>query len=98
MEASRSAAVVCSLAVGLLSSTAGAVQYTFTDLGTLGGSLSQARALNATGQVVGVSYTATGYGFWRDRRPPPHCCQGCGYDLTGNVSGRCPECGAAAPR
>lgn len=24
-----------------------------------------------------------------------HCCAQCGYDLTGNVSGRCPECGAA---
>lgn len=24
---------------------------------------------------------------------PPHCV-GCGYDLTGNTSGRCPECGA----
>jgi hypothetical protein len=23
-------------------------------------------------------------------------CDGCGYDLTGNVSGRCPECGATA--
>jgi predicted Zn-ribbon and HTH transcriptional regulator len=22
-------------------------------------------------------------------------CQKCGYDLTGNVSGRCPECGEA---
>ena len=32
--------------------------------------------------------------FLRDRRPPPHCCQGCGYDLTGNTSGRCSECGA----
>ncbi|HWE93601.1 MAG TPA: hypothetical protein VG269_06460 [Tepidisphaeraceae bacterium] len=21
------------------------------------------------------------------------CCQSCGYDLTGNVSGTCPECG-----
>jgi hypothetical protein len=30
----------------------------------------------------------------RDRRAiPPHCCQGCGYDLTGNTSGACPECG-----
>ena len=30
----------------------------------------------------------------RDRRcsPTGHC-QRCGYDLTGNVSGRCPECG-----
>jgi hypothetical protein len=24
-------------------------------------------------------------------------CRNCGYDLTGNASGRCPECGAAAP-
>ncbi len=23
-------------------------------------------------------------------------CMNCGYDLTGNVSGRCPECGAVA--
>lgn len=26
------------------------------------------------------------------------CCLGCGYDLTGNVSGRCPECGASFER
>lgn len=32
------------------------------------------------------------------RRPPPHCCQHCGYDLTGNVSGICPECGAEVAR
>jgi hypothetical protein len=25
-------------------------------------------------------------------------CMGCGYDLTGNVSGICPECGAAIPK
>jgi hypothetical protein len=32
--------------------------------------------------------------FWLDRRRiPSHCCQGCGYDLTGNTSGACPECG-----
>lgn len=30
---------------------------------------------------------------WLDRRIPPHCCRGCGYDLTGNTSGTCPECG-----
>ena len=33
----------------------------------------------------------------RHRRLPGHC-QKCGYDLTGNVSGRCPECGAAVKR
>ena len=33
--------------------------------------------------------------WWRERRRvrPGHC--RCGYDLTGNVSGRCSECGAA---
>jgi hypothetical protein len=33
--------------------------------------------------------------WWVDRHPDPlpgHC-RKCGYDLTGNVSGRCPECG-----
>jgi hypothetical protein len=36
----------------------------------------------------------TAFLFWRDHRPlPPHCCQRCGYDLTGNTSGTCPECG-----
>lgn len=26
----------------------------------------------------------------------PGVCRGCGYDLTGNASGTCPECGTAA--
>ena len=29
----------------------------------------------------------------RRLRIPPGCCTNCGYNLTGNVSGRCPECG-----
>ncbi|MHC4094086.1 MAG: hypothetical protein ACYSVY_28060 [Planctomycetota bacterium] len=33
--------------------------------------------------------------WYRDRRPPKGCCQGCGYNLRGNVSGVCPECGVA---
>ena len=34
------------------------------------------------------------YILWRrDRRKPEGCCQQCGYDLTGNESGICPECG-----
>ncbi len=32
--------------------------------------------------------------WYRDRRPPKGHCQACGYDLTGNVTGVCPECGA----
>ena len=32
--------------------------------------------------------------LWRrDRRKPEGCCQECGYDLTRNESGVCPECG-----
>ncbi len=34
------------------------------------------------------------YILWRrDRRHPPGHCQECGYDLTGNVTGVCSECG-----
>ncbi len=41
--------------------------------------------------VLAASLTA--FLWWRDRRPPlpGHC--PCGYDLTGNESGTCPECG-----
>ena len=31
--------------------------------------------------------------WWRARRAAPGHCQRCGYDLTGNQSGVCPECG-----
>ena len=38
--------------------------------------------------------------YWRDRRVPsdgmPRCAK-CEYNLTGNVSGICPECGTAIP-
>lgn len=29
----------------------------------------------------------------RSRRPPPGHCRACGYNLFGNTSGACPECG-----
>jgi hypothetical protein len=35
----------------------------------------------------------TAFLWYRDRRPPKGHCRNCGYDLTGNVSGVCPECG-----
>ncbi len=31
---------------------------------------------------------------WLKSRHPPGHCQSCGYNLTGNVSGICPECGS----
>ena len=37
--------------------------------------------------------------LWRRHRLalPGHCCR-CSYDLTGNVSGVCPECGTEVPQ
>jgi len=47
--------------------------------------------------LVGVTFAAS-LALWRldiSRRISTSRCQSCGYDLTGNVSGRCPECGHA---
>lgn len=36
--------------------------------------------------------------LWRhSRRRGPNDCRKCGYNLTGNTSGRCPECGTPTP-
>ena len=42
--------------------------------------------------VVAVGFP-TAVLWWRDRRPKAGSCMACKYDLTGNVSGTCPECG-----
>lgn len=47
-----------------------------------------------SGPIVGVIAT-TSPSRVRSRYPSGHC-QNCGYSLTGNVSGRCPECGIDA--
>ena len=36
--------------------------------------------------------------WYRDRRRPKGGCHTCDYDLTGNVSGVCPECGTEVER
>ena len=38
------------------------------------------------------------FGYRRLRRYPVGHCSACGYDLTGNVSGCCSECGEPVPR
>ena len=36
--------------------------------------------------------------WFYDRRPAKGHCQTCGYNLTGNESGKCPECATAVPK
>ena len=35
--------------------------------------------------------------WYLERRRAPGSCRRCGYNLTGNTSGICPECGASTP-
>ncbi|RMF71302.1 MAG: hypothetical protein D6744_18140 [Planctomycetota bacterium] len=51
----------------------------------------------AAGAGVVVVVTFVG-GMLTRRRRGASGCRSCGYDLTGNVSGACPECGAPAGR
>ena len=44
--------------------------------------------------VLGGAVTGLLFRLHRRRPAPGHC--RCGYDLTGNVSGTCPECGVEA--
>ena len=42
--------------------------------------------------LAGIATIVFGY---RSRRIPPGHCKACRYDLTGNISGVCPECGVS---
>ncbi len=44
--------------------------------------------------IMLASVFSVSFLWWFDRpKYPPSHCPKCGYDLTGNVSGVCPECG-----
>ena len=43
--------------------------------------------------IMALAIIPTAWLWYRDRRLPGHC-RRWAYDLTGNVSGICPECGA----
>lgn len=47
--------------------------------------------------VLLPSVVLTALLWWSDRPTPGHC-RKCGYNLTGNVSGVCPECGTPIPK
>jgi uncharacterized membrane protein len=60
---SIASAVVVALSV-VVGNAQGAVQYSVTDVGTLGGGCSRASDINASGQVVGDSINGAGkYSF-----------------------------------
>lgn len=55
------------------------------------------------GPLIGFLLAVGGLPEHLDHFPPPQdehagLCSNCGYDLTGNVSGKCPECGLPAQR
>lgn len=53
-------------------------------------------SIGAARYCVGVLQWLPGHERWARARKG--LCANCGYDLTANVSGRCPECGAIVDR
>ena len=45
--------------------------------------------------LLGCLLACVGFLRWLSRSSSPGRCRKCGYNLTGNVSGTCPECGTA---
>lgn len=47
--------------------------------------------------MTAIAWTAFVILWRKARKPPVGHCQECGYNLTGNISGKCPECNAEVP-
>ena len=65
-------------------------------LQTFGGALITTVIQGTFLNIILLMYMWIVYGIQRAFCTPPvpeGCCLACGYNLTGNVSGRCPECG-----
>lgn len=61
---------------------------------TSSGQLRRTRYFNIPLWIPVLAMAVPTVWVWRrDRRVPPGYCQSCGYNLTANVSGACPECG-----
>ncbi len=62
----RSQTFAAALLMGLASIAGAQTSYSYTDLGTLGGTMSQANGVNDAGQMVGISSLANGqqHGFY----------------------------------
>ena len=70
----------------------------FASIAMLDGRWGSSREVTMPIWPLAAATGASAWVLWRVRREriPPGTCEHCGYDLTGNVSGQCPECGAAA--
>lgn len=66
-------------------------------VGAIGGAITMMKGQRWGDRWAGTMVIWNKYAFREPFSPGGRYCRGCGYDLTGNVSGRCPECGLDIP-